>query len=63
MEAVLGKEKPRPGPLTKVGAIPVSLTAVLPFVGYLLGGGMWHWLTIALPGALPERFVAGAHIH
>jgi hypothetical protein len=35
-------------PLTKLGAIPVSLTAILPFFGYCLGGGAWHWLTIGL---------------
>ncbi len=48
MDAALESEKTRLSPLTKVGAIPVSLTAMLPFVGYWLGGGAWHWLTIGL---------------
>ncbi len=48
MDAVMSGEKPRLSPLTKVGALPVSAVALLPFVGYWLGGGAWHWLTIVL---------------
>ena len=48
MDAVLSGEKPRLSPLTKVGALPVSAVALLPFVGYWLGGGAWHWLTVVL---------------
>lgn len=48
MDAVLSGEKPRLSPLTKVAALPVSAVALLPFVGYWLGGGAWHWLTIVL---------------
>lgn len=48
MDVALEQGKVRLSPLTKVGALPVSLTALLPFVGYALGGGMWHWLTIVL---------------
>lgn len=48
MDAVMSGERPRLSPLTKVGALPVSAVALLPFVGYWLGGGAWHWLTIVL---------------
>jgi alkane 1-monooxygenase len=48
MDVALEQGKVRLSPLTKVGAIPVSLVALLPFVGYWLGGGAWHWLTVVL---------------
>lgn len=60
MDVALQQGKIRLSPLTKVGAIPVSLVALLPFVGHVLGGGVWHWLTIGLifgVGPVLDRFL------
>jgi len=32
--------------VTKVGLLPMSLLALMPVVGYLLGGGLFHWFTV-----------------
>jgi alkane 1-monooxygenase len=48
MDAVLSGAKPRLSPLTKVGALPVSAVALLPFLAHALGGGAWHWMPIVL---------------
>lgn len=32
--------------VTKVGALPMSLVALLPLFGWYMGGGLWHWFTV-----------------
>jgi alkane 1-monooxygenase len=48
MDVALEQGRPRLSPLTKIGALPVTAVALLPFLAHALGGGAWHWLPIAL---------------
>ncbi|MEL0083117.1 MAG: hypothetical protein VW985_08790, partial [Gammaproteobacteria bacterium] len=32
--------------VTKVGLLPMSILALMPIAGYLLGGGIFHWFTV-----------------
>lgn len=48
MEAVITSPRIKLSPVTKLGALPVSAAALLPVLGWALGGGLWHWLTPVL---------------
>ena len=45
MAVVAEHQEPGVSIVTKVGALPVSIAPLLPFVGWLLGGGIFHWIT------------------
>ena len=36
--------------VTKIGLLPMSLLALMPVAGYLLGGGIFHWFTLFWAG-------------
>lgn len=47
MAAVLSDSRRQVSITTLVTTWPLLLLAALPVVGWLLGGGVWHWLTVA----------------
>lgn len=56
----------RQSPITRFGALPVSAAALLPVLGWALGGGLWHWLTpflLLVVGPFADRLLGEDNIN